>query len=434
MTPTDPKARARVERASPPAPIPLFALAIASVVFASPPADASARTERLVADLDPLVTLPDARLLTPDELEERFPQEGWNRNPYFKWLTENRTRAIFQRKDQEAIQVDLTLLGGTVPVEEAVIDFEDGRFLGVTISIYNRGDGGSITEEDFQARLREVGRHLGEALAIRPTRRDARPSHGLLTQGWMWISAEGKAVLEHNDGAPENIEFLRMRLARRDAGGIYEAATQERSAAAVRLSDLPRNLARSDEGDVFIPGIPMVDQGAKGYCVVASVQRLFEYYGIPADMHQLAQITGADPERGTSPIETTRELRAIDYRFRTRFECHAVRHGSKLVQLVDNQYVGKEVPDAQFHRLVKRSIDEGIPVLWALELGLYPEDPPTKVQTSGGHMRLLIGYNERKNLYIFTDSWGAGHEYKTMDADHACAATLGVFTLKPTVR
>lgn len=394
--------------------------------------------ERLVADLDVLVSHPDAFALSPDDLEERFPQGDWSQNPYFKWLTQNRTRAIFQRKEQSALTVDLTLLGGAVPVEEAVVDFEDGRFLGVTISVYNRGDGRSISAEDFEARYREVGRHLGEALATRPTRRESRPSHGLLTDGWMWISARGKAVLEHNAEAPPKgdgeIEFLRLRFARRDAGGIYEAATQERASAAVRLSELPRNLVRSDEGDVFIPSIPMVDQGAKGYCVVASVQRLFEYYGIPADMHQLAQITGADPDRGTSPIETTRELRAIDYRFRTRFECHAVRHGSGLVQLVDNQYVGREVPEAQFHRIVKRSIDEGVPVLWALELGLFPEEPPSRIQTGGGHMRLIIGYNERSNRYLFTDSWGAGHEFKSMDADHAYRATLGVFTLKPTVR
>jgi len=417
---------------------PVFSGLVAGGLLLSPGLCGFAQAERLVADLDVLVTWPDAYLLTPDDLEERFPQGSWNQNPYFKWLAEDRSRAIFQRKEQPSLTVDLALLGGTVPVEEAVVDFEDGKFLGITVSIYNRGDGRSISEEEFQDRYREMGRHLGEALAVRPTRRDSRPSHGLLTDGWMWISARGKAVLEHNAEAPPkgngNIEFLRMRLARRDAGGVYEAATQERSAAAVRLSELPRNLKRSDEGDVYIPNVPMVDQGAKGYCVVASVQRLFEYYGIPADMHQLAQITGADPDRGTSPLETTRELRAVDYRFRTRFECHAVRHGSGLVQLVDNQYVGKEVPEAQFHRIVKRSIDEGIPVLWALELGLFPEEPPSRIQTGGGHMRLLIGYNEDSNRYVFTDSWGAGHEFKTMDADDAYRATLGVFTLKPTVR
>ena len=85
------------------------------------------------------------------------------------------------------------------------------------------------------------------------------------------------------------------RLARRDAKGTYAAAMDKRAGATVRLSDLPKNVTRDDDGNVFIDDIPMVDQGQKGYCVVASVQRLFEYYGIPCDQHQLAQIAGADP-------------------------------------------------------------------------------------------------------------------------------------------
>ena len=123
----------------------------------------------------------------------------------------------------------------------------------------------------------------------------------MLTEGYTWISARGKAVLENNprDRSNGKVEFLRMRLAKRDAGGVYEAATQTRAGASVRLSDLPRNVKRHDDGSIYIHGIPMVDQGAKGYCAVASAQRLFEYYGIPSDMHQLAQIAGSTPDGGT---------------------------------------------------------------------------------------------------------------------------------------
>ncbi|MEM1442469.1 MAG: C39 family peptidase [Verrucomicrobiota bacterium] len=389
----------------------------------------------LTADLDPLIRLPDAYLLKPADLDTMYEKGNWNVNPYFKWLTQDKSRAIFQRKEAPNLKVDLTLLEGSVPIEEAIIDFdEEGKFLGVTISIFNRGDGGSITSSDFEARNRAMGRHLGQQLAVRPTRKTHNPSQGLLTDGWVWISARGKAVLEHNPGAPGKTEFLRMRLAQRDAGGAYEAATKQRAGATVTLSQLPRNVKNRPDGSIYVAGVPMVDQGAKGYCVVASAQRLFEYYGIACDMHQLAQIAQSDPNRGTSALVINEELGAIDHLFKTRFECLAIRHTTGLVELEDNRYVGDAVPEKDFYKMISKWVGEGIPLLWALEVGRFEEDPPLKMQTSGGHMRMIIGYNHDTNRIIFSDSWGAGHEFKTMDSNDAYRATSGLFLLKPTVR
>jgi len=387
--------------------------------------------EALKADLDPFITLPGAYLMTPDDLEKRFEKGKWTRNPYFKWLTEDRSRAIFQRKDLDNLKVDLSLIGGTVPVEEMVVDFKDGKLIGVTISVFNRGDGGSIALDDFEARKQALGKHLGKQLQISPTRREAKPTQGMLTQGFMWISARGKAVLENNAEAPGNTEFLRMRLARRDAGGGYEAAMQTRAGASVKLSELPGNVVRGEDGSVSIKGIPMVDQGSKGYCVVASAQRLFEYYGISCDMHQLAQIAGSDPDRGTSSLAINEELGAIDHLFKTRFACLAVSDQNGLVELLEGKYVGPAIPEAAFHAMIRKSIDAGIPLLWSLEVGLFPEDPALKEQTNGGHMRMIIGYNTKASQIIFSDSWGAGHEFKTMDSNDAYRATHGLFVMKP---
>ena len=394
--------------------------------------------ETLEGDLDPFIHLPSSYHLTPDDLEALFDQGNWSNNPYFDWLTSDRSRAIFKRKNQPSLKVNLSLLGGSVPIEEAIIDFKDGKFLGITISIFNRGDGGSISDEDFRNRTTLVGQHLGKQLAVRPTRREAKPTQGMLTEGYIWISARGKAVLENNPKERSNgkVEFLRMRLAKRDAEGAYEAATQTRSAASVRLSDLPRNVARRSDGSVFIDGIPMVDQGAKGYCAVASAQRLFEYYGIPSDMHQLALIAGSDPNAGTNSMAINRELGSIDHLFKTRFECLAVagQRGSGLFELKDEKYVGDPITEKKFYQMIQKSVDAGIPLLWGLTVGQFAEDPPLKMQSSGGHMRMIIGYNEAENRLIFSDSWGAGHEFKTMDFSDAYKATHGLFSMKPILR
>lgn len=391
--------------------------------------------EELKGDLDFLLDLPSAYNLTTADLETRFPQGDWKRNPYFTWLTEDQSRAIFQTKRLDELTVLFSLGAGTVPVEEAIVDFKDGKFLGVTISIFNRGDGGSISQADFKQRLSTMGKHLGTVLAARPVLREARPTVGLLTDGYIWVSARGKAVLEYNPEAEQNnVEFLRLRLARREAGGAYEAATQDKPGATVTLSQLPANVKTHASGATYIHGIPMVDQGNKGYCTVAATQRLFEYYGIVCDMHQLAQIAGSDPEKGTNSLTINEELGAIDHLFKTRFECLALRHSTGLVELVDNKYVGDPVPENRFYGFIEKYVKEGIPLLWSLEVGVYPEEPPLKNQTEGGHMRMIIGFDEANQKIVFSDSWGSGHEFKTMAKKDVYKATTGLFVMKPTVR
>lgn len=385
-------------------------------------------------DLDPLINLPEAWSLTPDKLDELFTNEKMKKNPNFKWLTKDRTRAHFSRRPFSNVTIDITLFRGKVPVEEAIIDFQKGKLLGMTISIFNRGDGGEISNDDFKSRMQIAGSSLGTLLDVRPFRRSADPTQGALTEGWIWLSGKGMAVLEHNPEAPVTVEFLRMRLARRDAKGAYAAAMKKRAGATVRLSDLPRNVERDDDGNVFIADIPMVDQGQKGYCVVATAQRLFEYYGIPCDQHQLAQIADSDPDRGTNPMTVREELGKIDHRFKTRFETLAMGSTRGLREVTRKDTYGDPVDQDKFWKELKNNVDDGIPLLWGLELGRFPEEPAISMQMGGGHMRMIIGYNEEKGRVIFSDSWGAGHEFKTMDAGDAYQATHGLFLLQPITR
>ncbi len=107
----------------------------------------------------------------------------------------------------------------------------------------------------------------------------------------------------------------------------------------------------------------------------------------------------------------------------------------RLVQVDERKMtVGRDFPQSQFEKVIQKSIDDGIPLLWGLTLGEYPEEPPIAVQQGGGHMRMIIGYNMATRRIIFTDSWGAGHEMKRMAMDDAYHASHGLFTLTPTVK
>lgn len=385
--------------------------------------------------LDPLGTIPSNWDITPDTLDQLFgvPQGvKVKKNPYFSWLTTIRDRALFTRQPYDNLTVDLSFFDKTVPVEEVIVDFLDGKLNGITISVFNRGDASEIASDEFDRRMKACGSQMSRQLEVRPVTRKANPTQGLLTEGWTWISENGMAILEYNPealtGSPE---FLRMRLAPRDTKGAFAAAMRDRSSA-VKLSDLPRNVVREgDPGDVYIKGIPMVDQGPKGYCVAATCQRLFEYYGIPCDQHQIAQIAGTDVERGTSSAAISQSLERIDYRFKTRFE-------ELFALMTDGQIYeirrGKPSDVEEFEKQIMKSVDEGIPLLWSLELGKYPEEPAISQQASGGHMRMVIGYNTASGKLIFSDTWGAGHEMKRMTMENAFKATYGLYVMKPTVR
>ena len=244
------------------------------------------------------------------------------------------------------------------------------------------------------------------------------------------------AVVEHNPEAMTGqAEFLRMRIMRRDAKGAMAAAMQSRSGASVRLSDLPANVTRNPDGDIYIAGIPMVDQGPKGYCVVASAQRLFEYYGIPCDQHQLAQIAGTTASGGTSTLAMSEALGKIDHRFKTRFKALGMlATNGKLYEPDRDMRLKNDFEANDFEKAIQRYVDDGIPLLWALTLGRFPEEPSISLQATGGHMRMIIGYNPESGDVLFSDSWGAGHEVKRMKLDHAFQATHGLFVMHPTTR
>jgi hypothetical protein len=57
---------------------------------------------------------------------------------------------------------------------------------------------------------------------------------------------------------------------------------------------------------------------------------------------------------------------------------------------------------------------------------IFPKDGKGKIT---GHMRIINGYNKKTNEIIYTDSWGAGHEKKSMSTEKAWTETLRLFVV-----
>jgi hypothetical protein len=391
------------------------------------------------------------------QLEEKLREQGIDivigeeaEDGAFAWLSSEK-RGIRAPKGSFTI--------GEEDIGEVIIRTKDGTNPSdITISLFNRGDDGLIRISEYEERLGEWKQLLTEKLGERPNSRDSRGA--VETTGWMWKHDGVAWLLEGSKSRRENrAEFIRLRVAPLNASGTRSSGKM------VRRSSLDDNVVKGEGGDVYIKGIPMVDQGDKGYCVVASVERVARYYGAEVDQHELAQLAQTD-NSGTSAEDMekafkkltgkihARTLRHIDFddrQFEKDFKSYnriAKREGVWYDERdFDDWYLDPrffwmkadkevfrdmKVEQAQydhFNRKIKEYIDQGIPLAWTLYLGMFKEgDLP---QSYGGHMRLIIGYNEEKEEVIYSDSWGEGHGMKKMPAGNAWCMTTGLYSMVP---
>ena len=394
--------------------------------------DPSGPKEVLSANLDALLNFTSLWSWSTEDFEKNYApkaakQEDQKKPPQFEWLSTDKARARFSRQMFSNVETKLSMFAGSIKVEEAVVEFVNGKAARSTISFYNRGDSGDITVADFERIFKTIGQGLGQVLKVAPKRQLNSANAALPVTGWMWTSPQAIALLEYNEyntpGRVTKPEFLRLKLAAPSQADF----TMGKMVTGVQSMELAKRVTKGTEGDIYITGVPMVDQGAKGYCVAASCQRLFEYLRIPCDQHEMAQLVNVDAESGANIFAMQKSLAKIDERFKVSFK--------PLVNptLYYSNNGKRRVSEKEFTSLVKEYANKGIPLLWALELGKAAEIPPLpgSGQTRGGHMRMIIGYNDAKKQVIFTDSWGAGHELKRMALLDAYDVTIGLFSMAP---
>jgi hypothetical protein len=198
---------------------------------------------------------------------------------------------------------------------------------------------------------------------------------------------------------------------------------------------------------------------------VASIARVASYYKLDVDQHEVAQLANTS-QQGTSPEAMESAFKTIisklhirttqHYEFTQRQFDADVRAYNQLAKKQNKQefkapkgYVlipeavwmlmdpeifaavkGEQSGCRRYMTKIEEYIGQGIPLCWCLRLGMFPEKGIP--QASGGHMRLIIGYNSQTQEIIYTDSWGKGHEYKKMALAQAYACSISLYTMSPT--
>ncbi len=388
----------------------------------------------------------------------------------FDWVSAARDSA---RYPAYADCPQLTFLGRRI--FEANLRVRENRPVAFEISLYNRGDSGTMKKEEFAALTASIATNLDAwAGAASVTQSTVRMRTGVREERRGWIrggitraelrwSAAGKG----RDYRPEYILLVLQPVATNPPPAAAGPAARASAPAVAGKKDIRQNV-RSESGGVRIDGIPMVDQGDRGYCVIATTERVLRYYGRDANLHQLAQLADSSAGGGTG-LHAMRDMlekmgqkwgirSKVEYRMGmtefTKFldDYNRLARKAKKPQVLvnwekDNSSF-KEIMSRMdtatalqaraedkaglknFQKLIAKNVDAGIPLLWGVTLGWVRETAELQQET-GSHMRLIVGYNLPHGEILFSDSWGAGHECKPMRLADAWAITSDIIVIEP---
>ena len=344
---------------------------------------------------------------------------------------------------------------------------EEEKIVRVELSLYNKGDAREdvLTIEGLKENIATIERILA------PGERGVKPVKTTLPNGgaqYRRVFDKSKPSAELAWGVSSEVEYLRLTLSNE---ALKPNSRAKRPSGVVAKAKLKENVTKGPNGDVYIENVPMVDQGQKGYCSAAVSERVLRYYGNRIDEHEIAQQAGTSAEGGTSVSEMKKTVTAIGEKNGLGFqeilsmaagiaglkeEIERYNKAAKLekepeislAQFTHDRVIEvgemraamkpkvlfrmrkKDSRLKKFSSGIRQQVNAGIPVFWGVTLGIFPERS-VNPQTHGGHMRLIIGYNDKKKEILYTDTWGEGHELKRMPEIWAFTITDNVFFLKP---
>lgn len=335
--------------------------------------------------------------------------------------------------------------------------------------VYSRGDNDEISDEEFRKRVQTVKEEIAGMTEVKVKKvPEVSGKSTLHVKALQWETEHGIIRLSYGVTAEKKVrnkqgeikgrpEFIRLTLAS-DRAMMNKGGTRDK----VSNRDLRDSVKHEEDGTVWIEGIPMVDQGSKGYCVPATLARVFAYYGMSnADMDTLAAVCNSDSDGGTSYTGMENAMKDIGRRYhlkiKTMYKCwpvppeavegynaaakkeakRAIMNTSSKdwVQVLDPELWvairSKKKGDVhKWFTPIRHQIDSGIPIIWSVYAsGLYNRERGDK-DAGGPHMRMIIGYNLKNNTIVYSDSWGKWATRRVMTIPEAYSITSGTWVVK----
>ena len=289
-----------------------------------------------------------------------------------------------------------------VPAVEMRVNFDQEQCLeSIDIMYANKGDSAEI--RNMHRTISRNGKMLQThltALYGAPVRK----KYGLKrisNRGISWKTGNSEIILEYVRN-----EYVVLHIY---TGGQKGAAAVREQNVNAKKRDVSKQVKKNEFGDVYIADIPMVNQGSKGYCVPATVERVLRHYGITSlSMHFIADKANTGRGGGTSMKNVTQALAPIG----RAVNLDVVSTGEVRISMI-KKYVDKGVPvfwsmyvnreyEAIRHASRTKRKQARSPKAWLKELRQL------RVPGRGeAHMCLVIGYNAETEEIAVSNSWGA---------------------------
>lgn len=214
-----------------------------------------------------------------------------------------------------------------------------------------------------------------------------------------------------------------------DAGGksrISDAEVKARVASRIE---------RRENGDVILTGIPMVDQGPKGYCVPATWERVMRYMGVPADMYVLAMAGDTGAGGGTHLSAVTEGARESIVAAGRKIENPKM----KIDTLNVSRFIDRGLPimwtmfsTPQFNNAANARLKDRAsvtdPIEWKKRLNNARRDGRQfRIDDKHSHVCMIIGYNKKTNEIAVSDSWGPEFAERWVTPEEASAISQDSF-------
>jgi hypothetical protein len=364
-------------------------------------------------------------------------------------------------------------------VYEAQARFENHRLSSLLLSLYNRGDAGDLEEAKFDALVQSVDAALTKwAGAKGVSLREQERTGTIVLRRMAWVRAPHRLDLTwtftpRKSTQPFRAEFVRLEIAAHNAANAprpgFQTTAATQGGRMLTAMEIRARVKREPNGDVIITGIPMVDQGQKGYCAAAVMERVLRYFGREMDQHEIAQMANTATKGGTSTRGMLSALRQMggelgmevveqqkfdfsdfeklvgDYNraaqrakkpevtFDRRggpINLNAI-YGQMDADLLRESRVKRDSAMQNFKTMVARYVNAGCPVAWSVIMGKVVENPAVQGGNGSGHLRLIIGLNSLKNEILYSDTWGPKHELKRMSLADAWTITVDAYTIEP---
>lgn len=318
-----------------------------------------------------------------------------------------------------------------VSLEQMRFKAVDGKVSQVDMVFFNKGDSakGDKWTPQMQRQMKKTHDELGEQLDS---------FAGKSVQGtWGYGRVKNKAQIWTLENYVFTLEFkpkefIVLHILPKSASGGAPAASQKKTVS--DDFDGKANVKTDENGDVHIANIPMVDQGPKGYCVPATMERILKYYNIPdVDMHKIAAACKTNVGGGTTLNNVMNDFKKVCSTFKLKM---AKVNGFTLNSI--SSMIDRGIPvcwtlfstDAYMKRMVENS-DKRTTANFAEYAKTLKDQPKIKREMKNAHLCLIIGYNKKSKEIAVSNSWGEQYSIHWVRFDDAKIIGRDVFFISP---